>query len=60
MVRPLWPYLTENLIKLEKCGAVFYDVALTQDPDSKMYVYDTEKSSTCLHSVTVDLLAITV
>ena len=43
--------------KLWRC---FYDVALTQDPDSKMYVYDTEKSSACLHSVTADLLAITV
>lgn len=49
--------------KFNQVGKVwrcFYDVALTQDPDSKMYVYDTEKSSTCLHSLTVDLLAITV
>ena len=47
--------------KLSQVGKVwrcFYDVALTTDPLSNMYVYDTVKNSGCLHSVTEDLLAI--
>lgn len=41
--------------KLWRC---FYDAALTQDSHSRLYVYDTAKSSTCMHSVEGDLLAL--
>ena len=41
--------------KIWRC---FYDVALTIDSHSKLYVYDTVKNSPCLHSISGDLLAI--
>ena len=38
----------------------FYDVAVTQNPDSKLYTYDTGKNSECMHSNhEEELLAIT-
>ena len=54
-LRALFDSKFNQVGKVWRC---FYDVALNTDSHSNLYVYDTVKSSNCLHSVTADLLAI--
>ena len=54
-LRALFDSKHNQVGKVWRC---FYDVALTTDSKSELYVYDTVKNSNCMHSITDDLLAI--